>query len=81
MTQNGHRSWQEALGALVKEKGLDDSELGDISNRSLRAVTREDLLAEAAFLLSDNLVQISALEAEVERLKVAAGEVEPPDAA
>jgi len=29
-----HDTWQEALEAMVKEKGLEDSELGDISKRA-----------------------------------------------
>ena len=51
MNPNGYSTWQEALAALVKENGLQDSELGDISRRALtptRGVKRSLLLIRIA---------------------------------
>lgn len=67
---NGYASWQEALGALVKENGLENSELGDIARLS---VIPRNLMVIIEKLVERN----AALEVEIIRLKIAAAETAP----
>ncbi len=83
LRRNGYSTWQEALRALVKENGLEDSELGDISSRAISRGDWERLQPNLPYPdvhyteLELGLSRwVEVLELEVQRLRIAAAEIE-----
>ena len=81
LKSNGYATWQEALTALVQENGIEDSELGDIARRARagRHIRWEPTELSISLQVQDLIIE--DLEAEIVRLRMAAGEVEPTDRA